>query len=96
MRMGFLFSISSTFLVLVQKRGCVETLSNCKSINLVGISLYKLLAKVLINRLKRAMSKVVNLAPNAFKGRQILDVFLITNEVVDLMQKMKLKVTNVS
>ena len=46
-------------------------------------SLYKLLAKMLANRLKKVMSKLVNKAQNTFvKGRQILDVSLIANKVI--------------
>ena len=46
--------------------------------------LYKLLAKVLANMLK----KVVTSSQNVFvEGRQILDTLLIINEVIDLMLK---------
>lgn len=51
-------------------------------------SLYKLLAKVLTNGLKKIVGKVVSRSQNAFmEGRQILDASLIANETIDSMQK---------
>lgn len=46
--------------------------------------LYKLLVKVLVNRLKTVVGKVVFYFHHAFvEGRQILDVILIANETSD-------------
>ncbi|RVW49042.1 hypothetical protein CK203_080976 [Vitis vinifera] len=67
----------------VPKKEGAEDLKDFRPISLVG-SLYKLLAKVLANRIKKVMGKVISEPQNAFvEGRQILDAVLIANEVVD-------------
>ena len=51
-RSKFAKSLNATFLVLVPKKGVVEDMKDFRPISLVG-SLYKLLAKVLTNRIKK-------------------------------------------
>ena len=82
-------NLNSTFLVLIPKKGGAKDLIDFRPISLVG-SLYKLLSKVLANRLKKVISKVVSPTHNAFvEGRQILDASLIANEVIDSTLKNK-------
>ena len=81
----FVRSLNSTFLVLIPKKGDAEDIKDFRPISLLGGS-FKILAKVLANRLKRVVGKVVSQAQNAFlEGRQILDAALITNEIVDAL-----------
>ena len=64
-------------------------MSDFRPISLVR-GLYKLLAKVLANRLKKVVGKMVSSTQNAFvEGRQILDATLIANEVIDSLLKRK-------
>ncbi|RVW16952.1 LINE-1 reverse transcriptase-like [Vitis vinifera] len=85
---AFLKSLNTTFLVLIPKKGA-EELGDFRPISLVG-GLYKLLAKVLANRIKNVVGKVVSSDQNAFvMDRQILDASLIANEfLMRVMQKM--------
>ncbi|RVW23579.1 LINE-1 retrotransposable element ORF2 protein [Vitis vinifera] len=83
----FLKSINNTFLVLIPKKEEAEDLGDFRPISLLG-GLYKLMAKVLANRLKKVIGKVVSHDQNAFvTGRQILDSSLIANEVIDFWNK---------
>ena len=55
---SFLKSLNNTFLVLSPKKSGAEDLGDFRPISLLG-GLYKLLAKVLANRLKKVVGKVV-------------------------------------
>ena len=57
----FVKRLNATFLVLISKKAGAEDLRDFRPISLVG-SLYKWLAKVLANRLKKVVGKVVSKA----------------------------------
>jgi len=76
-------SCNASFIALIpKKKGAIE-LKDYRPISLIG-SVYKIIAKVLAERLKTVMGKLVSKHQNAFlKDRQITDASLIVNEVLD-------------
>ncbi|RVW39985.1 Transposon TX1 uncharacterized 149 kDa protein [Vitis vinifera] len=75
------------FLSLIPKKEEVEDLRDFRPISLVG-SVYKLLAKVLANRLKLVMGEVISYSQQAvIQGKQILNAILIANETLDFRLK---------
>lgn len=83
----FMKGLNSTFLVLIPKKGRDENIKDFRSISMVR-SLNKLLAKVLANRLKEVMNKLVLDFQQAFvEGRQILDASLIAKEAINSLRR---------
>jgi len=81
--------INSTFISLIPKAESPQRLNDFRPISLVG-SMYKILAKVLANRLRSIIGSVISDSQSALvKGRQILDGILVANEVVDDARKHK-------
>ncbi|GAU48380.1 hypothetical protein TSUD_118070, partial [Trifolium subterraneum] len=81
--------INSTFIAMIPKTDSPQRLNDFRHISLVG-SLYKILAKVLANRLRLVIGSVISESQTAFvKDRQILDGILIAKEVVDEARKSK-------
>ncbi|PNX64423.1 cysteine-rich receptor-like protein kinase, partial [Trifolium pratense] len=75
--------INSTFIAQISKVDSPQRSNDFRPISLVGC-LYKILAKVLANRLRLVIGSVISEAQTAFvKDRQILDGILVANEVVD-------------
>ena len=67
----------------------MEDFKDLRPISLLG-GLYKILTKVLANRIKRIMDKVISQSQTALlERRQILDAILIVNEIVDSILRRK-------
>ena len=76
-------SLNATFMALIPKKNDASNIRDFRPISLVG-SVYKILSKVLANRLRVVLDQLISESQNSFVGgRQILDSVLIANECVD-------------
>ena len=69
--------MNASFLSLIPNKNNALNIKDFRPISLVG-NVYKLLSKVLANRLRRVLDKLISKSQNSFVGgRQILDLVLI-------------------
>ncbi|XP_071712960.1 uncharacterized protein [Rutidosis leptorrhynchoides] len=82
---------NASFLTLIPKVKCPTGLGDYRPISQIG-SLYKIFAKLLANRLKKVISKLVGCEQSTFiEGRYIVDSILSANEVVEDLKVQKVR-----
>ena len=83
-------SLDASFLTLIPKKCNAVNIKDFCPISLVG-NVYKLLSKVLANRLKAVLDNLISETQNSYvSGRQILDSMLIANKCLDSRLKSRL------
>jgi len=87
---GFILTgCNASFIMLVPRKDNTSNLNEFRPISLAGC-VYKILAKLLANRLKKVLPSVINLNQPAFLGgRGLMDSILVTNEIVNYLRKEK-------
>ena len=81
--------LNSSFIALIPKIKDPQLISDFRPISLIGC-VYKIIAKVLSNRLSKVMNHLIDERQSVFvKGRQLLHGVLIANEVVEEVWRSK-------
>jgi hypothetical protein len=81
--------VTASFLTLIPKKDHPQELVDYRPICLIGC-MYKIVSKLLANRLKRVLGKVISTCQSAFlHSRQILDGVVVLNEIIDLAKRRK-------
>jgi hypothetical protein len=81
--------INKTFITLIPKSQSPEKMQDFRPISLCN-TVYKVFAKVLINRIKPLLNKSIGTPQKGFvSGRQILDAMITTHEIIHSMEKCK-------
>ncbi|GKA17777.1 putative RNA-directed DNA polymerase, eukaryota, reverse transcriptase zinc-binding domain protein [Tanacetum coccineum] len=82
---------NSSFFTLIPKVNNPIYIKDFRPISLIGIH-YKIIAKIIANRLSKVIDKIVSKEQSAFiAGRQILDGPLILSEVIDWFKRINKK-----
>ncbi|XP_071727348.1 uncharacterized protein [Rutidosis leptorrhynchoides] len=82
---------NASFITVVPKKVDPISLNEYRPISLIG-SFYKVVAKILSNRLRKVIPNLVGFEQSAFiKGRNIMDGALIANETLEYLKNHKLK-----
>ncbi|GKV29684.1 hypothetical protein SLEP1_g38589 [Rubroshorea leprosula] len=82
---------NASFIVLIPKTGNPQAIEEFRPISLIGV-IYKIMAKLLANRLRKVLSKVIGEQQMAFiEGRQLVEGAVIANEILDEVKKKKKK-----
>lgn len=78
---NFPYSLKDATIILIPKKTAPEKVTNVRPIALCNIS-YKIIVKVLANRMKRTLNEIISETQSAFvPGRLIIDNMLIAAEV---------------
>jgi len=87
---GFILrGCNASFITLVPKKDNPSDLNEFRPISLVSC-VYKILSKILANRLKKVLPSIIDVNQSAFlSGRGLLDSILVANETVDYLKKEK-------
>ena len=87
---GSLFKpLNHTFIILIPKISFPDDVSHFSPISLCNM-IYKVISKILVNRLKPIIDSLISPFQKAFiKGRNIFDNILIAHEIMDILRKKK-------
>lgn len=84
-------AITTLFLTLILKGDNPQEINDFRPICIID-SIYRILSKILANRIKNVMNILVSKSQTSFlAGRQMLDGILVVNEVLDFARHNKEK-----